>query len=68
MYQIHFLLPLILIPILLSLRRVYNNELPINKLPPELLSRIFAIGDEEQRGKRLYDEPYYGMQDVVIVI
>ncbi|KAG9088998.1 hypothetical protein FS749_001702 [Ceratobasidium sp. UAMH 11750] len=42
-----------------------TGECCINKLPPELLLRIFALGDEEQRAKRKEGAPYYGFQDLV---
>lgn len=47
--------------------QAWNAKQPINRLPPELLSRIFAIGDEEQRSKRLEAARYSGFQDLVIV-
>ncbi|KAF8601737.1 hypothetical protein BDV93DRAFT_226727 [Ceratobasidium sp. AG-I] len=45
-----------------------NSKQTINKLPPELLTRIFAIGDEEKRNKRLHYHRYYGFQDLAIQI
>lgn len=48
-------------------KKARNSKQPINRLPPELLSRIFAVGDEEQRSKRARDEKYYGFQDLAVV-
>ncbi|QRV83470.1 F-box-like protein [Ceratobasidium sp. AG-Ba] len=45
--------------------RATNAERAINKLPPELLLRIFIIGDEEERAKPAR-VPYYGFQDLVV--
>lgn len=50
-----------------TIRQAKNAKQPINRLPPELLARIFAIGDEERRGKRLEGVPYSGFQDLAIV-
>lgn len=46
--------------------RAENDKQPINRLPPELLFRIFAVGDEEQRSKRLWNTRYSGFQDLTI--
>ncbi|KAF8601724.1 hypothetical protein BDV93DRAFT_524485 [Ceratobasidium sp. AG-I] len=48
-------------------RRTKNNKQMANRLPPEILSRIFAIGDEDQRNARIYDQAYYGFQDLAVV-
>lgn len=44
-----------------------NAKQPINRLPPELLARIFLIGDEEQRSKRLENARYSGFQELTVV-
>jgi hypothetical protein len=53
-------------PEILSMR-LKNRDKPINNLPPELLSRIFAVGDDEERGKRQQGLPYFGFQDLAVV-
>ncbi|KAG8704057.1 hypothetical protein FRC09_003794 [Ceratobasidium sp. 395] len=45
--------------------KLQNSERFINKLPSELLLRIFGVGDEEQRAKRDAREAYDGFQDLV---
>ncbi|KAG8781829.1 hypothetical protein FRC12_021477 [Ceratobasidium sp. 428] len=45
--------------------KLRNSERSINRLPSELLLRIFEVGDEEQRATRNEGEPYYGFQDLV---
>ncbi|KAF8604075.1 hypothetical protein BDV93DRAFT_522884 [Ceratobasidium sp. AG-I] len=45
-----------------------NAKQPINSLPSELLSRIFAVGDEEQRSERLKNTRYSGLQDIAIQV
>lgn len=47
-------------------RKAANAERRVNKLPPELLLRIFVIGDEEQRARGV-KVPYYGFQDLIVV-
>lgn len=51
----------------ISRKRAQNGKQAINRLPPELLSRIFAVGDEEQRNKRVQNARYYGFQDLAVV-
>lgn len=48
-------------------KKVENSNQAVNRLPPELLSRIFAIGDGEIRNKRVHYHRYYGFQDLAIV-
>ncbi|KAF8604072.1 hypothetical protein BDV93DRAFT_522880 [Ceratobasidium sp. AG-I] len=50
------------------IEKANNSKISINRLPPELLSQIFAIGDGEQRSKRLGNERYYGIQDIAVQI
>ncbi|KAG8704496.1 hypothetical protein FRC09_003494 [Ceratobasidium sp. 395] len=45
--------------------KLQNSKRCINKLPSELLLRIFRVGDEEQRAMRNAGEPYYGFQDLI---
>ncbi|KAH7334437.1 hypothetical protein B0J17DRAFT_673318 [Rhizoctonia solani] len=37
----------------------------INELPPEVLSRIFVLGEGMQRGSRAIGLPYVGFQDLI---
>lgn len=49
-------------------KKAENGKQAINRLPPELLSRIFTVGDEEQRSNRMNNaQRYYGFQDLVVV-
>lgn len=54
-------------PDILIDRKTENDKQPINRLPSELLSRIFAIGDEDQRYKRIRNYVYRGFQDLAVV-
>ncbi|KAG8788131.1 hypothetical protein FRC12_014904 [Ceratobasidium sp. 428] len=49
----------------LSYLRLQNSKCCANKLPAELLLRIFVVGDEEQRARRKELSPYRGFQDLV---
>lgn len=51
----------------MSTKRTENSKQAINKLPPELLSRIFAIGDKEKRSQRILYQGYCGIQDLALV-
>ncbi|KAF8604086.1 hypothetical protein BDV93DRAFT_606425 [Ceratobasidium sp. AG-I] len=39
-----------------------------NRLPPELLSRAFVLGEGMQRGPRVSSWPYVGLQDLVVQV
>ncbi|KAG8680840.1 hypothetical protein FRC08_016008 [Ceratobasidium sp. 394] len=49
-----------------SRSKTYNSKLRINKLPSELLARIFVLGDEEKRAARNQGWPYRGLQDLAV--
>lgn len=51
----------------ISRKKTANSKQAINQLPSELLSRIFAVGDGEQRSKRLQNCRYNGFQDLAVV-
>lgn len=49
-----------------SRRRLQNDARPVNQLPHELLSRIFIIGEEMQRSKRLKVTETYSRFPLII--
>lgn len=40
---------------------------PIHRLPREVLSLVFVMGENMQRGLRTSGLPYAGLQDIVVV-
>ncbi|CAE6502763.1 unnamed protein product [Rhizoctonia solani] len=44
------------------------NMRVMNDLPPEVLSRIFVLGEGMQRGSRAIRLPYVGFQDLVVQV
>ncbi|KAG8788127.1 hypothetical protein FRC12_014900 [Ceratobasidium sp. 428] len=50
----------------LSNLKAQNDKRGVNRLPPELLARIFILGDEGQRASRKSGVRYYGLQDLAV--
>ncbi|KAG8686994.1 hypothetical protein FRC09_013798, partial [Ceratobasidium sp. 395] len=50
---------------ILLARRKHNASLPIDRLPDDVLCKIFSTGDADQRNLRRYGLPYIGFQDFI---
>lgn len=50
-----------------EMKRIQNSHRSVNKLPPELLSRILRIGEEDERCTRSRNFTYLGFQDLATV-